>query len=96
MPSKTKLEGDPYESLQVEDHVKHPKFGEGQIIQRSGSGEQTKFLVAFNEEGEKLLLGRYAKLKKIRPMEDSSKQHGDEASQRPARDVAADEDDDEE
>lgn len=58
---------DPYDHLQVEDKVKHPNFGEGQILQRSGVGDDTKFLVAFTEEGERKLLAKYAKLKKIRP-----------------------------
>lgn len=57
-----------YDSLQVEDRVKHPTFGEGLILQRSGEGDDTKLLVAFQEEGEKKLLARYAQLKKIRPV----------------------------
>lgn len=58
----------PYDNFQVEDHVKHPAFGEGIILHRSGIGDATKLLVAFNEEGEKKLLAKYAKLKKVRPV----------------------------
>ena len=61
--------GDPYGILQPGDRVRHPKFGEGQIIQRVGAGLKTKLLVAFPEEGEKRLMARYAKLKKVQPME---------------------------
>lgn len=56
---------DPYSALQQGDRVKHSKFGEGQIVARSGSGDETKFLVKFAEEGEKRLLAKYAKLKKL-------------------------------
>ncbi|HUT25709.1 MAG TPA: hypothetical protein VM492_15320 [Sumerlaeia bacterium] len=69
MTVKSGSDVDHYDSFQVEDRVKHPKFGEGQILQRNGFGDQTKLLVAFNEEGEKLLLAKYAKLRKIRPVE---------------------------
>jgi DNA helicase-2/ATP-dependent DNA helicase PcrA len=69
MTVKGRSDADSYESFQVEDRVKHPKFGEGQILQRSGFGDQTKLLVAFGEEGEKLLLAKYAKLRRVRPIE---------------------------
>jgi DNA helicase-2/ATP-dependent DNA helicase PcrA len=60
---------DPYGQFQEGDHVKHPKFGEGQILHRTGSGEDTKFVVSFAEEGEMRLMAKYAKLKKVRPIE---------------------------
>ena len=56
---------DPYANLQQGDRVKHATFGEGQIIARSGSGDETKLLVKFAEEGEKRLVARFAKLKKV-------------------------------
>ena len=58
-----------YDELQVGDRVSHPKFGEGQIMQRSGAGEDTKLIVTFAEEGEKNLMAKYAKLKKMHPIE---------------------------
>ena len=60
---------DPFEQFQPGDYVKHAKFGEGQILQKTGSGENTKFVVSFSEEGEKRLMASFAKLKKIRPIE---------------------------
>ncbi|MBN1867824.1 hypothetical protein JW916_11075 [Candidatus Sumerlaeota bacterium] len=70
MAPKSKSRGnDPYESFQVEDRVRHPKFGEGTILERIGSGEDTKFVVGFAEEGEKRLMARFANLKKIQPIE---------------------------
>jgi len=60
---------DPYEAIQPGDHVKHSKFGQGQVLHRTGSGDETKLVVSFAEEGEKRLLAKYAKLKKMRPIE---------------------------
>ncbi|WP_413113043.1 DNA helicase II [Thaumasiovibrio sp. DFM-14] len=42
--------------------VKHPKFGEGTIINYEGSGAQSRVQVAFNGEGIKWLVTQYAKL----------------------------------
>lgn len=69
MVSDTKEVVDPYDQFQPEDRVKHPVFGEGQILERRGSGKDTKLLVRFAEEGEKRLMAVHAKLKKIRPVE---------------------------
>ena len=69
MVSDTKEVLDPYDQFQPEDRVKHPVFGEGQILERRGSGKDTKLLVRFAEEGEKRLMAVHAKLKKIRPVE---------------------------
>ncbi|MFW6303573.1 MAG: DUF3553 domain-containing protein [Candidatus Sumerlaeota bacterium] len=68
---------DPYEQFQPGDHVKHPNFGEGQILHRTGSGDDTKFVVSFAEEGEKRLMARYAKLKKSRAIQ-TEDEAGDE------------------
>ncbi|NLS14786.1 DNA helicase II [Vibrio sp. SM6] len=45
--------------------VKHPKFGEGTIINFEGSGAQSRVQVAFNGEGIKWLVTAYAKLEKL-------------------------------
>ena len=58
-----------YESFQPGDKVRHPKFGEGTIMQRTGSGDRMKFVVTFAEEGEKYLMGAHAKLRKVQPIE---------------------------
>lgn len=59
---------DPFEQFQPGDYVKHPKFGNGQILQKIGTFDDTKLVVSFSEEGEKKLMASYAKLKKIRPI----------------------------
>ena len=68
MSNDNQMETDPYGVFQAGDKVRHPKFGEGQIIQRSGTGDNTKFVVKFVEEGEKRLLACFAKLKRIQPV----------------------------
>ncbi len=45
--------------------VKHPKFGEGTIINFEGSGQQSRVQVAFNGEGIKWLVLQYAKLENM-------------------------------
>ena len=54
-----------WDRFDVGDQVKHPKFGAGTILFRSGEGEQAKAIVVFPEEGQKKLALRYAKLTKI-------------------------------
>ncbi|ENM3755805.1 DNA helicase II [Vibrio cholerae] len=45
--------------------VRHPKFGEGSIINFEGSGPQSRVQVAFNGEGIKWLVTAYARLEKV-------------------------------
>ncbi|HGF7366081.1 TPA: DNA helicase II [Vibrio cholerae] len=45
--------------------VRHPKFGEGTIINFEGSGPQSRVQVAFNGEGIKWLVTSYARLEKV-------------------------------
>lgn len=67
MSTENKETTDPYDIFQPSDCVRHPKFGEGLILSRSGSGEDTKLVVSFAEEGEKRLLAAKANLKRVRP-----------------------------
>jgi len=67
MSMENKETTDPYDIFQPSDCVRHPKFGEGLILSRSGSGEDTKLVVSFAEEGEKRLLAAKANLKRVRP-----------------------------
>ena len=53
------------EEFEIGDQVKHPKWGMGTILFKSGSGEHTKVVVVFPEEGQKKLLVRKARLKKV-------------------------------
>ena len=43
--------------------VMHPSFGPGKILQRNGSGKDTKVVVFFKDRGQKTLMLRAAKLK---------------------------------
>ena len=57
---------DNFEEVDVNDKVKHPKFGSGTVLHRSGTGENAKVRVKFSaEHGEKRLVVKYAKLKKM-------------------------------
>jgi hypothetical protein len=98
MSDDSKKENESYDSFQVGDRVRHPKFGEGQVIQRSGSGDQTKLVVTFAEEGEKKLMARYANLKRLHPIA-SEEQKAVEVKPKPApaapRKRTADTDDEE-
>jgi DNA helicase-2/ATP-dependent DNA helicase PcrA len=51
--------------LKVGDDVRHNKFGEGVIIDMSGSGEKLEARVRFRGAGEKTLLLSWAPLEKI-------------------------------
>ncbi|MCX8035990.1 MAG: DUF3553 domain-containing protein [Candidatus Sumerlaeia bacterium] len=51
--------------LEVGDQVKHPKWGVGNVLFKSGSGDLAKVVVAFPEEGTKKLLVKKARLKKV-------------------------------
>jgi len=42
--------------------VRHPRFGVGKVVSRYGEDEKSKVIVKFQEEGEKKLLLRLAKL----------------------------------
>jgi hypothetical protein len=60
-------ENQTFEEFQIGDQVKHPKWGVGAILFRKGSGESTKVIVIFPDEGQKKLALKYAKLKKVQP-----------------------------
>ena len=45
--------------------VLHSKYGEGQVVQREGDGEDAKLTVLFARHGMKKLVERFANLKKI-------------------------------
>lgn len=42
--------------------VRHPKFGVGRVLLRTGTDEKSKAVVRFKEEGEKKLALRFARL----------------------------------
>ncbi|KPL11242.1 hypothetical protein AMJ85_04115 [candidate division BRC1 bacterium SM23_51] len=53
------------DEFEIGDQVKHPKWGVGTILFKSGSGENAKVVVVFPDEGQKKLLVRKARLKKV-------------------------------
>lgn len=61
MPRQKKLP----DEIEIGDIVRHPKWGEGTVLSKSGRGENAKVTVVFSEAGQKKLLVKYAKLKKV-------------------------------
>ncbi len=53
------------EQLSVGDRVKHPTFGEGDIISTTPMGADVMYEIIFDSVGTKKLMATYAKLKKI-------------------------------
>lgn len=51
--------------FEVGDQVKHPKWGIGSILFKSGTADNAKVVVVFAEEGQKKLLVKKAKLKRV-------------------------------
>lgn len=87
----------PFDDYQIGDQVRHPKFGAGTILFRSGSGESTKVIVVFSEEGQKKLALKFAKLKKIaegkpRIQEAAPAPAAEKPKKRPAEDETPEED----
>ncbi|MFH0794547.1 MAG: hypothetical protein V2A74_11010 [bacterium] len=54
-----------FDQFEIGDQVRHPKWGVGTILYRSGSGDRAKAIVVFPEEGQKKLLLKFAKLRKL-------------------------------
>lgn len=54
-----------FDQIDVGDQVKHVKWGVGTVVWRLGSGDNAKAYVVFPEEGQKKLMLKYAKLKKV-------------------------------
>ena len=44
--------------------VRHPKYGEGQVVRREGDGEEAKLTVSFHQHGVKKLVEKFAKLER--------------------------------
>ncbi len=44
--------------------VRHPKYGEGQVVRREGEGEEAKLTVTFSGHGVKKLVEKFAKLER--------------------------------
>lgn len=60
--STTKTKQVQWPDIQNNVQVRHPKFGLGKVLLRMGEDENSKAIVRFQEEGEKKLALRYAKL----------------------------------
>ncbi len=55
----------PVPELKIGDDVRHKKYGEGVVLDMSGTGDKTEVTVRFPGEGEKVLLLSWAPLEKV-------------------------------
>jgi len=51
--------------IKIGDRVEHARFGRGEVVNIEGLGSNQKAMIRFEEAGEKKLLLKFAKLKKI-------------------------------
>jgi hypothetical protein len=54
-----------WDQIEIGDQVRHPKWNVGTVLFRSGMGNNAKAIVVFPEEGQKKLMLKHAKLKKV-------------------------------
>jgi DNA helicase-2/ATP-dependent DNA helicase PcrA len=45
--------------------VRHPKYGEGRVVQREGDGPDAKITVEFRQHGVKKLVEKFAQLERL-------------------------------
>jgi len=65
MPSYEDFSDEPeWECLRPGFRVRHPEFGIGTILERTGEGEEMKVMVAFSRGGKKKLAVKYANLER--------------------------------
>ncbi len=56
---------DGFDQVEIGDQVRHEKWGVGTVLYRSGSGDHAKAIVVFPDEGQKKLMLKFARLKKV-------------------------------
>ena len=62
--------------INVGDRVKHPKLGEGDVLDVHPFGEDTCAVISFEQLGQKKVILKYAKLKVVKP-EDEEEAEGE-------------------
>ncbi len=63
--------------INVGDRVKHPKLGEGDVLDIHPFGEERCAVISFEQLGQKKVILKYAKLKVVKP-EDEEEAEGEE------------------
>ena len=56
--------------INVGDRVKHPKLGEGDVLDIHPFGEEICAVISFEHLGQKGIILKYAKLQVVRPEEE--------------------------
>lgn len=63
---RSKSEANDDNGFKVRDRVLHPRFGNGRIVKKEGSGDNVKLTIDFDGVGRKVFLEKYTPLEKIR------------------------------
>ena len=66
--------------ISVGDKVKHPKLGEGEVLDIHPFGEETCAVISFENLGQKRIILKYAKLSVVRPEEEHDVEGEEEKS----------------
>jgi DNA helicase-2/ATP-dependent DNA helicase PcrA len=66
--------------INVGDRVKHPKLGEGDVLDIHPLGEETCAVISFEQLGQKKVILKYAKLKVVRPEDEEEVEAEEEES----------------
>jgi DNA helicase-2/ATP-dependent DNA helicase PcrA len=66
--------------ISVGDRVKHPKLGEGDVVDIHPFGEETCAIIAFEQLGQKKVILKYAKLKVVKPEDEEEAEVEEEES----------------
>jgi DNA helicase-2/ATP-dependent DNA helicase PcrA len=57
--------------INVGDKVRHPKLGEGEVLDIHPFGEERCAVISFENLGQKKIILKYAKLEMVRPPEEA-------------------------
>lgn len=66
--------------IKVGDRVKHPKLGEGEVLDIHPFGEHSCAIISFENIGQKKIIIEYAKMKVVQPPEEEEIEAEDEES----------------
>jgi DNA helicase-2/ATP-dependent DNA helicase PcrA len=65
MKRSTSLEESPTPAMRMGTRVRHPKFGDGVVLNFEGNGPQARIQVNFENQGTKWLMLSYANLEVV-------------------------------
>ena len=66
--------------INVGDRVKHPKLGEGDVLDMHPLGEEVCAVISFEQLGQKKVILKYAKLRVVQPGDEEEVEGEEEES----------------